>query len=102
MFHNKKAPNMESIKSYVKLAIFLYPRTIWGKYSRMDQIKSFKGSLPQILLDPFLNTLSYTLSHNVANVIPPAIVLHNTLKFSNHTFKEKGKDYLFYLFHSNP
>ena len=29
------------------------------KCSRMDQLKSFKGCLPQILLGPFLNTLSY-------------------------------------------
>ena len=28
------------------------------KYSRMDQVKSFKGCLPQILLGPFLNTLT--------------------------------------------
>ena len=27
------------------------------KYSRMDQVKLFKGCLPQILLGPFLNTL---------------------------------------------
>ena len=30
-----------------------------AKYSRMDQVKSFKGCLPQILLGPFLNTLSH-------------------------------------------
>ena len=29
------------------------------KYSRMDQVKVFKAFLPQILLDPFLNTLSH-------------------------------------------
>ena len=29
------------------------------KYSRMDQAKFFKGCLPQILLDPFLNTLTH-------------------------------------------
>ena len=29
------------------------------KYSRMDQVKFFKGCLPQILLGPFLNTLSH-------------------------------------------
>ena len=28
------------------------------KYSRTDQVKFFKDCLPQILLDPFLNTLS--------------------------------------------
>ena len=26
--------------------------------SRIDQVKFFKGCLPQILLDPFLNTLT--------------------------------------------
>ena len=31
------------------------------KYSRMDQGKVFKGCLPQILLGPFLNTLSQIL-----------------------------------------
>ena len=29
------------------------------KYSTMDQVKFFKGSLPQILLGPFLNILSH-------------------------------------------
>ena len=27
-----------------------------SRYSRMDQVKFFKGCLPQILLGPFLNT----------------------------------------------
>ena len=29
------------------------------KYLRMDQVKNFKGCLPQILLGLFVNTLSY-------------------------------------------
>ena len=33
--------------------------TFETKYSRMDQVKFFKGCLPQILLGPFLNTLSH-------------------------------------------
>ena len=33
------------------------------KYSRMDQVKFFKGCLPQILLCPILNTLSHMLRH---------------------------------------
>ena len=33
------------------------------KYSRMDQVKFFKGSLPQILLGPFLTTLSHISSY---------------------------------------
>ena len=33
---------------------------IYGiKYSRMDQVKFFKGCLPQILFGPILNTLSH-------------------------------------------
>ena len=35
------------------------PRTYGAKYSRIDQVKFIKGRLPQILLGPFLNTLSY-------------------------------------------
>ena len=31
------------------------------KYSRMDQVKLFKGYLPQILFGPFLNTLSHII-----------------------------------------
>ena len=33
------------------------------KPSRMDQVKFFKGCLPQILLGPFLNTLSHMPGH---------------------------------------
>ena len=33
--------------------------TYGTKYSRMDQVKFFKGCLPQILLGPFLNILSH-------------------------------------------
>ena len=29
------------------------------KYSRVDQVKAFKGRFPQILLGPLLNTLSH-------------------------------------------
>ena len=32
-----------------------------SRYSRMDQVRFFKGWLPQILLDPFLNTLTLLL-----------------------------------------
>ena len=31
------------------------------EYSRIDQVNFFKGCLPQILLGPFLNTLSHML-----------------------------------------
>ena len=34
-------------------------------YSRMDQVKFFKGCLPQMLLGPFLNTLPH-ISFNIS------------------------------------
>ena len=37
------------------------------KYSRMDQVKFFKGCLPQMLLGPFLNTLSHLKLHEKYN-----------------------------------
>ena len=37
----------------------LSPGLFETKHSRMDQVKFFKGCLPQILLVPFLNTLPY-------------------------------------------
>ena len=36
-------------------------KTYGAKFSRMKQVKFFKGCLPQILLDLFLNTLSHIL-----------------------------------------
>ena len=30
-----------------------------SRYSRVDQVKFFKGCLPQIFLDPLLNTLTH-------------------------------------------
>ena len=36
-------------------------KTYGAKYSRMKQVKFFKGCLPQILLGLFLNTLSHIL-----------------------------------------
>ena len=36
-----------------------------AKYSIMDQVKVFKGGLPQILLSPFLNTFSHIKSFMV-------------------------------------
>ena len=47
LFRKKKKFLSFSLKTFVK------------KYSKMDQVKVFKGRLPQILLGPFLNTLSY-------------------------------------------
>ena len=40
------------------------------KYSRMDQVKFFKGCPPQILIGPFLNTLSH-LSHLLVLLVAP-------------------------------
>ena len=39
----------------------LSPGLFETKYSRMVEVKFFKGCLPQILLVPFLNTLSHLL-----------------------------------------
>ena len=36
------------------------------KYSRMDQVKFFKVCLPQILLGPFLNTLTHILEELIS------------------------------------
>ena len=38
------------------------------KYSRKEQIKLFKGCLPQVLLRPFLNILSQMLLHEQNNL----------------------------------
>ena len=35
------------------------------KYSRMDQVKFLKGCLPQVLLGPFLDTLSHLVLKNM-------------------------------------
>ena len=40
----------------------------WDKYSRMGQVKLFKGCLPQILRCPFLNTLSQMVSTLLINL----------------------------------
>ena len=40
-----------------------------SKYSRMDQVKFFKGCLLQILLGPFLNTLSQLIQNENRIVI---------------------------------
>ena len=49
-------------KVYFELGTFRKRIKTYGtKYSRMDQVKLFKGCLPQISLDPFLNTLSHMI-----------------------------------------
>ena len=57
--------------SQVEFKIFLYERIYGATYSRIDQVKLFKGCLPQILVGPFLNTLPYgtLLSLILANFI---------------------------------
>ena len=42
----------------VLLKVLLICETNGTKYSRMDQVKFFKSCLLQILIGPFLNTLS--------------------------------------------
>ena len=44
------------------LVILLFSYSLYAtKYSRIDQVKFFKGCYPQILLGPFLNTLPHLL-----------------------------------------
>ena len=50
------------LDSFVKkLRHAIIPRISRTKYSRIDQVKFFKGCLPQILLGSLLNTLSQIL-----------------------------------------
>ena len=56
--------------------------------SRMEQLKFFKDCLPQILLDPFLNTLfqlKLALTRNPAQCYFPSLVfaLHKKRWYSN-------------------
>ena len=47
---------------------FQYSPSVFGaKYLRMDQAKIFNDCLPQNLLGPFLNTLSYLLLEHYLN-----------------------------------
>ena len=56
------------------------------KYSRMNQVKVFKGCLPQILLDP-LNTLSQIMVEEQCQ--------ENNLSTTN-LICEKNQNYLYY------
>ena len=47
-----------------------------SRYSRMDKVKFFKGCVPQILLGPFLNTLT-RLINALLNVQSWVLVLEN-------------------------
>ena len=60
------------------------------KYSRMDQVKFFKGCLPQILLGPFLNIFSHMFHTDSADnkkmIIYKIIIIfqtHENLKSSS-------------------
>ena len=60
-------------------------KTLWEKYSRMNQVKFFKGCLPQISLGPILNTLSHVnkdqLFENmcISDTLPPT---NNALRWT--------------------
>ena len=41
-------------------SLLLMSESYGSRYSRMDRVKFFKGCLPQILVGPFLNTLTFT------------------------------------------
>ena len=59
---------MKAIEIFCRLSCNFFHATqnIRAKYSRMDEVKFFKGCLPQLLLGPFLNTLSHIpLSENL-------------------------------------
>ena len=51
-----------------------------SRYSRMDQVKFFKGCLPQILLGPFLNTLT----HYIASDPSCCTVINEILNWRDH------------------
>ena len=42
--------------------LYVLLRTLYeAKYSRINQVKFFKGRLPQILIGPFMNTLAHMM-----------------------------------------
>ena len=49
---------IRQVKSYFRYSLKNLSPSFGTKSSRMDQVKVFKGCLPQISLGPFLNTLS--------------------------------------------
>ena len=76
----KKSLNLVFFCLVSRLRIF--PQTTFGsRYSRMDQVKFFKGCLPQILLGPFLNTLThfqfYLEDLNIFSPVYPNILMNN-------------------------
>ena len=71
--------------------------TFGTKWSRMDQVKFFKGCLSQILLGPFLNTMFHVLIISTLNSTEMLLVVQyqlSTFKFLFHFLyihKKKGK-----------
>ena len=50
----------DSANGFIKLfSVCIFLCKYESKYSRMEQVKFFKGCLPQVLLGPFLNTLPH-------------------------------------------
>ena len=48
--------------SEINIRFFINEATYGTNHSRMDEVKFVEGCLPQILLGPFLNTLSQMLN----------------------------------------
>ena len=66
---------------YLHSNFFKIQFTYGTKYSRMEQVKFFKPCLPQISLDPFLNTLPHIRFLGVAeSVLPSELTQRKTLK----------------------
>ena len=65
LFHHQTIDSIKGFKICIYIGYCLHEVCIFGtKYSKMDQVKFFKGCLPQILLVPFLDTLSQFLHTN--------------------------------------
>ena len=56
---------IRKVRVLVVTKIYQMALILFGsRYSRMDQVQFFKGCLPQILLGPFLNTLTHLRERN--------------------------------------
>ena len=76
------------------LSIYFIIRFDWqsvfrANYSKMDQVKFFKGCLPQILFGPFLNTLShlfwsssFLIKTSISLMIIFQMIVFNLLNFA--------------------
>ena len=94
VLHNppRRAVLTHFVKSFQKIFVFvLYCKslhyieykdssTICGtKYSRIDQVKFFKGCLPQFVLEPFLNTLSHVFTQQAFT--SPKLTIERGVKY---------------------